>query len=101
MTAKTSLRNLVYCAVAVGGLALTACGTTPGDRAVSGGLIGAGTGAAIGAAAGSAGTGALVGGVAGAAVGALSDPCTLNLGDPWWRDHGGRSAYERRCGPRY
>jgi hypothetical protein len=31
-------------------------------------------------------------------VGALSDPCTLNLGDPWWREHGGRSEYERRCG---
>jgi hypothetical protein len=34
----------------VAGLVLSACGTTPGDRAVSGGLLGAGTGAAIGAA---------------------------------------------------
>jgi hypothetical protein len=23
------------------------------------------------------------------------------LGDPVWRDHGGRSAYERRCGHPY
>ena len=98
MTTITSLKKFMYCAVAVGAMSLSACGTTPGDRAVSGGLIGAGTGAAIGAAAGNPAAGALVGGVAGAAVGALSDPCTLNLGDPWWRDHGGRSEYERRCG---
>jgi hypothetical protein len=68
-------------------LALSACGTDPGDRAVSGGLIGAGAGAAIGA-------------ISGAAIGAATDPCTLNLGDPWWREHGGRAAYERRCGHR-
>ncbi len=35
-----------------------------------------------------------------AAIGAVTDPCTLNLGDPWWREHGGREAYERRCGHR-
>lgn len=26
------------------------------------------------------------------------DPCTLNLDNPVWRDHGGRPAYEKRCG---
>jgi hypothetical protein len=31
-------------------------------------------------------------------VGAATDPCTLNLGDPFWRRNGGRAAYERRCG---
>jgi hypothetical protein len=31
-------------------------------------------------------------------VGAATDPCKVNLGDPIWRDHGGRAAYERRCG---
>jgi hypothetical protein len=31
-------------------------------------------------------------------VGAATDPCKVNLGDPIWRDHGGREAYERRCG---
>lgn len=95
---KMSLRNLMYCAVAIGGLTLSACGYDAGDRAVSGGLIGAGAGAAIGAAAGNPAAGAVVGGLAGATVGAVSDPCSLNLGDPWWRDHGGRRGYEERCG---
>ena len=85
-------------AVLTAGLALAACGTTQSDRAVSGGLIGAGGGAAIGALAGNAGAGAIIGGVAGAATGALTDPCTLNLGDPWWRDHGGESARRAQCG---
>jgi hypothetical protein len=31
------------------------------------------------------------------AIGALSDPRPLNLGDPWWRDHGGDTEYHRRC----
>jgi osmotically inducible lipoprotein OsmB len=65
---------------AIAMLALSACGTTPGDRAVSGGLIGAGGGAAIGSLSGNAGAGAVIGGVAGAATGALTDPCALNLG---------------------
>src|SRR3954471_4891173 len=79
-------------------LALSACGTTPGDRAVSGGLLGAGAGAAIGSLSGNARTGAIIGGVGGAAVGALTDPCTLDLGDPFWRDHGGEAARRERCG---
>ena len=79
--------------------ALTACGTTSGDRAVSGGLLGAGAGAAIGSLSGNAGAGAVIGGVAGAAVGAVSDPCTLNLGDPVWKDQrASREDYYRRCG---
>jgi len=85
-------------ATVVSALALTACGTTPGERAVSGGLIGAGAGAAIGAATGNPATGAAIGAATGAAVGAVTDPCTLNLGDPWWQQHGGRAEYERRCG---
>jgi osmotically inducible lipoprotein OsmB len=79
-------------------LALSACGTTPGDRAVSGGLLGAGAGAAVGALTGNAGAGAVIGGLGGAAVGAATDPCSFNLGDPFWRDHGGESEYHRRCG---
>jgi len=94
------MKSLVIGAVMASALALTACGTTPGERAVSGGLLGAGAGAAIGAATGSPAAGAAIGAVSGAAVGALTDPCTLNLGDPWWREHGGRMAYERRCGHR-
>ena len=93
-------RILILSAAAALALSLAACGTDPGERAVSGGLIGAGAGAAIGAAAGDPGAGALIGGVAGAATGALTSPCDLDLGDPWWRDHGGRREYERRCGRR-
>ena len=64
---------------------LAACGYSTGDRAVSGGLLGAGAGAAIGSLSGSAGTGALIGGAAGAAGGALTSPNTVNLGRPAWR----------------
>jgi hypothetical protein len=69
-------------------LALQGCGNTTGDRALSGGLIGAGSGAAIGAAAGGgpgAALGAAVGGVGGAAAGALTSPEDVNLGRPVWR----------------
>ncbi len=55
-------------------LALAGCGTAPGERAVSGGLLGAGAGAAIGSVTGSAGRGAVIGGVGGAALGALTSP---------------------------
>jgi len=56
------------------GLALAACGSTPGDRIVSGGLLGAGGGAAIGSLSGNAGKGAVIGGVAGGTLGALTTP---------------------------
>ena len=65
---------------------VAACGYSAGDRAVSGGLIGAGAGAAVGAiAGGSPGTGALVGGAVGAAGGALTSGQNVNLGKPIWR----------------
>jgi hypothetical protein len=57
-----------------GGLALAACGDTPGQRAVTGGLLGAGTGAAVGSFSGNAGTGALIGGAVGAVGGAVTTP---------------------------
>jgi osmotically inducible lipoprotein OsmB len=97
MSVKTMKRFAASAAV-MAALALVGCGTTPGDRAVSGGLLGAGAGAAVGSLAGSAGTGALIGGLGGAALGAASDPCSLNLGDPFWRDNGGDAEYHRRCG---
>ena len=65
-------------------LILSGCGTSTGDRGLSGGLIGAGTGATIGALAGSAGTGALWGGLGGAAIGMLTSPEVINLGKPIW-----------------
>jgi len=84
--------------VLVSALGLSACGTDPGDRAVSGAAIGAGAGAIIGVATGTPATGAAIGALAGGAIGGLTDPCTLNLGDPYWKDHGGRHEYDRRCG---
>ncbi len=59
---------------------VAACGNTKGERALSGGGIGAGIGA--GAAAitgGSLATGAIVGGAAGAATGALTDKDDINF----------------------
>jgi hypothetical protein len=64
---------------------LGACGYSTTDRAVSGGLLGAGTGAVAGSLMGSAATGALVGGALGAGAGALTSPSSVNLGKPAWR----------------
>ena len=61
-------------------LALAACGNTRGERALSGGGVGAGVGAA-GAAltGGSVVGGAVLGGAVGAATGALTDKDDINL----------------------
>jgi osmotically inducible lipoprotein OsmB len=67
-------------------LPLSACGESTGDRALSGGAIGAGAGALGGAVlGGSPATGAIVGGAVGAATGALTDKRDVNLGKPAWR----------------
>lgn len=56
-------------------LSLAACGNTPGRRAVTGGLLGAGAGAGIAAIAGGPVLGAaLVGGAGGAIIGAVTTP---------------------------
>ena len=71
------MANRFIAALVVGliSLGLTACGRTPGWRAVTGGLLGAGAGAGVGAATGgNVGTGALIGGGVGAAGGALTAP---------------------------
>ena len=53
----------------------TACGDTWGQRAVTGGAIGAGSGAVLGAATGfNPLLGAVVGGAAGAGIGAATTP---------------------------
>lgn len=68
------------------GLALSGCGHSTGDRAVSGGLIGAGAGATIGAVTGGNPlTGAVVGGAIGAVGGAVTKSEDVNLGRPIWR----------------
>jgi osmotically inducible lipoprotein OsmB len=66
---------------AIAGLvAIAACGETTGERALSGGAIGAGAGAAAGAVTGMGiGTGAILGGAAGAATGALTDEDQIDL----------------------
>ncbi len=73
-------------ALAACGLALAGCGYSTGDRAVSGGLLGAGAGAAVGAiTGGNVGTGALIGGALGAVGGAATSHNQVNLGRPVWR----------------
>jgi hypothetical protein len=58
---------------------LAACGTTNGDR----GLSGAGIGAGIGIIGGPPGM--LVGGAIGAGVGMMTKPDQVNLGKPVWK----------------
>jgi osmotically inducible lipoprotein OsmB len=72
-------------ALALAALMLAACGTTPEDRAISGGAIGAGAGAVGGAIAGHPLAGAAIGGVGGAAAGGLTSPNEVDLGRPAWR----------------
>ena len=80
------MRNtLIMSAVAASAIMLAGCGTSPGERAVTGGLIGAGAGAAIGAAAGNPAAGALVGGAVGAVGGAATSPCDVDLNAPGGR----------------
>jgi len=75
----TRLANALLLGAAL--LALAACGTTPGCRAVSTGALGAGTGAAIAAVAGGpVGWAALAGGATGAVVGAATPPQAASLG---------------------
>ena len=69
-----------------GALALAACGSSTGDRAISGGGIGAAAGAGLGlATGGSVLGGALIGGAVGAAAGGLTHEKDINLGKPVWR----------------
>ncbi|MDE3114345.1 MAG: hypothetical protein KGL26_01980 [Pseudomonadota bacterium] len=94
MTLRTfAMGSAIVCA-----LALSGCGTNPGDRAITGSMLGAAGGAAIGAATGNPAAGAAIGAVAGAIGGAVTDPCDLDLGTPFWKHHGGRHGYEHRCG---
>ena len=60
---------------------LSACGSGTGERALSGGAIGAAGGAVVGALAGSPAMGAAIGGAAGAATGALTTQNQSNLGN--------------------
>jgi len=55
-------------------LLTAACGDTPGQRAVTGGAIGAASGAVVGSTVGAPVAGAVVGGAGGAVVGAATTP---------------------------
>jgi len=81
-------------------LSLAGCGSTQGDRGLSGGLLGAGTGAVIGSMAGSAATGALWGGLGGAAIGLLTSSDTINLGKPIWNRAASSSGHHRKYASR-
>ena len=67
------------------GLTLGGCGYSKGDRALTGGAIGAAGGAVVGAMVGAPLAGAAIGGAAGAATGALTDPHDVNLGRPIYK----------------
>lgn len=78
---RFSLIGLAFAA-----LALSACGSSTTDRALSGGAIGAGVGAGTAAVTGgNVLGGAAIGGAGGAAAGALTDEEDLDLGKPVWR----------------
>jgi osmotically inducible lipoprotein OsmB len=80
--------NKIYSIAAMGVtiVALSACGESTGDRALSGGAIGAGVGAVTGAVVGgSPTTGAVIGGAVGAAAGGLTKKKDVDLGKPVWR----------------
>ena len=66
--------KLLFLVLIIGSLALSACGVTPGCRAVTGAGIGAAGGAVLGALGGNPLLGAAAGGIAGAAVGGLTPP---------------------------
>lgn len=78
------IKNVVAAAAVLA--LLSACGESSGDRALSGGAIGAGVGG-VGSAVlgGNPVTGAVVGGAVGAATGGLTKQKDVNLGKPVWR----------------
>ena len=74
-------------ALSMAALLVSACGDTWGQRAVTGGAIGAGSGALIGGAT-DIGVlpGALIGGVAGAGIGAATAPPKRRYRDRYYYD---------------
>ncbi|HXQ54143.1 MAG TPA: YMGG-like glycine zipper-containing protein [Stellaceae bacterium] len=71
-------------ALALAGVTLAGCGTSVGDRGLSGAGIGAATGAVVGAMVGAPLVGAAIGAGAGATVGAVTSPSAVDLGKPVW-----------------
>jgi peptidoglycan hydrolase-like protein with peptidoglycan-binding domain len=76
-------RSIAFLCVAA--LALSACGSTKGERATTGAGIGAAGGAILGAVTGlTVVQGALIGAGVGGITGALTDEEDVNLGRPIW-----------------
>lgn len=82
MPAQFLLRLALPAALLVG---LSACGSSPGERAITGAGFGAAAGAAAGALLGNPALGAAAGGLAGGAIGGLTTPSSIDLGKPAWR----------------
>jgi hypothetical protein len=86
MNSKAPKYIAIATAIAAMQLGLAACGSSKGDRALSGAGIGAGVGAAAGGlTGGSMLGGAVLGGAAGAATGALTGKDDVDLGKPIWK----------------
>lgn len=80
------MKRLSIPAILIATVALSACGTAPTDRAVSGAGIGAGTGAVIGAiTSASVAEAALLGAAAGGLAGVLTTRDQVNMGEPVWK----------------
>ena len=74
------MKSKVVASLLLATLALAGCGNDPGQRALSGGGIGAGAGAVGGVLLGANPiAGALIGGAAGAVTGAATSPRQINL----------------------
>lgn len=69
------MKRIIASVVAVA--ALGGCGTTMGDRGLSGAMIGGAAGLVVG--------GPVAGVVVGAGVGMLTEPSQVNLGEPVWK----------------
>jgi hypothetical protein len=79
------MRTLSIC-VLTSSLVLGGCGSTPGERGVSGAGIGASAGAVLGAVTGmTVLQGAVIGATAGGLTGALTREDQINLGKPAWK----------------
>lgn len=84
-TEKINMTVSLRAATVIVALALAGCGTSVGDRGLSGAGIGAASGAAIGAMVGNPLAGAAIGAGAGAVAGMVTTPSQVDLGKPVWR----------------
>jgi osmotically inducible lipoprotein OsmB len=75
-------KHFLFTILAIGSLTLTACGETPGCRALTGAGVGAAGGAVLGALGGNALLGAVAGGATGAVVGGVTSPRQINGPSP-------------------